>query len=79
MTSLHVMHVTNDTFADIMTVDNANLYVVLDESSNYFRVWQEVADCLIAVSSSEFLRVNIMAGPRKEMRVSVWTAARAWI
>jgi hypothetical protein len=38
MTSLHVMLVSNYTVVDIMTVGNANLYVVLARCSSYFRV-----------------------------------------
>jgi hypothetical protein len=36
--SLHVMHVSNYTVVDIMTVGNENLYVVHAGCSSYFRV-----------------------------------------
>jgi hypothetical protein len=32
MTTLHVMHISNYTAADVMTVSNRNLYVVLAKS-----------------------------------------------
>jgi hypothetical protein len=35
---------------------NANLYIVLVRFSSYFRVWQEGADCLIAVLGSSFYK-----------------------
>jgi hypothetical protein len=54
MTSLHVMHVSSYTIVDIMTVSSINLYAMLARFSSYFRVWQEGADCLIAVLGSSF-------------------------
>jgi hypothetical protein len=38
MTSIDIMHVSNYSVVDIMTVGNANLYVVLASCSSYFRV-----------------------------------------
>jgi hypothetical protein len=52
MTSTDVMHVSNYSTIDIMPVGNANLYVALAKCSSYFRVRQEVDDCLIAVLGS---------------------------
>jgi hypothetical protein len=54
MMSLHVMHVSNYTAVGILTVSNANLYVVFARSSSYFRVWHEGNDCLAAVLGSRF-------------------------
>jgi hypothetical protein len=48
MTSLHIIHVSNYTIVDTMTLSNANLYVVLARSSSYFRVWQDGADFLLS-------------------------------
>jgi hypothetical protein len=54
MMSLHVIHVSNYTIVDVMTVNNENLYVEVDRSSGYFRVWQEGADSLVAILGSSF-------------------------
>jgi hypothetical protein len=56
------------TIADVMTASDADLYIVLVRSYVFFRVWQEGADCLIAVRF-DFLCVNIMAGRSNEVRV----------
>jgi hypothetical protein len=52
MMSIHVTHVFNCSVVDIMAVGNVNLYVVLARCSSYFRVCQEVVDCLTAVLGS---------------------------
>jgi hypothetical protein len=52
MTSVDVVHVSNYSIVYIIPVGSADLYVVLARCSSYFRVWQEVIDCLIAVLGS---------------------------
>jgi hypothetical protein len=54
--SIHVTHVSNYTVIDIMTVSNADLYIMLARSSSYFRVLQEGA-------GFKFLHVNFVEGP----------------
>jgi hypothetical protein len=48
MTSVHVMHVSSYTVVDIISVGNADLYIVLVKSC-YFTVCQEGAGCLTAI------------------------------
>jgi hypothetical protein len=49
MTSTDVTHVSKYSIVHMMPVSNGNLYVVFARCSSYFRVWQEVVDCLTAV------------------------------
>jgi hypothetical protein len=51
-----------------MLVGSSYLYIVLARYSSYFRVWQEIVDCVIAVQGLSF-QLN-MAGPSKKMHVS---------
>jgi hypothetical protein len=68
-TSLHVMRISNYVVIAVMPVGNADLYIVLARCSTYFRVTGR-CQLLGRCPGLKFLRVNIMAGPSKKMRVS---------
>jgi hypothetical protein len=52
MMSIDVTNVSNYSVVNIRPVGRANLYTVLARCFSYFRVWQEVVDCSMAVLGS---------------------------